>query len=129
MRYPGGSIRERWGMLRFLLVAGVALGAVACARGAPAECTDLTGTTPARVTMSDMAFDPACLSVRASQALTLVNVDAADHTFTIRGTSVDLDVEGERTVEVGSLAGEVPPGVYDLVCRYHPGMTGTITLT
>lgn len=116
-------------MRRFLLVAAIGLGAVACGRRAPAGCVDLTGMASARVVMTDMAFAPACFSVRASQAITLVNDDAADHTFTIRGTSVDVDVGGDQVLERGPLDEAVPPGTYDLLCRYHPGMTGTITLT
>ncbi len=111
------------------LLAALALIPLACERAAPAgDCVDLAGTAPARVEMSDMAFAPACFSVRGSQAITLVNADAADHTFTLRGTSVDLDVEGDRTVEAGPLTEEAPPGTYELICRYHPDMTGSVTV-
>ncbi|GIV00613.1 MAG: hypothetical protein KatS3mg014_2228 [Actinomycetota bacterium] len=112
------------------LLAALALVPLACERAAPAEdCVDLTGTAPARVEMAGMAFVPACFSVSGSQAIALVNEDAVDHTFTIRGTSVDLDVEGDRAAQVGPLAGAISPGTYDLLCRYHPEMTGSITVS
>ena len=52
------------------------------------DCADLTGEGATfTITISDFAFDPNCFTASASQGITIVNQDAADHTFTITGTA------------------------------------------
>lgn len=92
----------------------------------PANCTDLTSSSKASVTMSGFAFDPACLIVKSGSSLTLTNKDSADHTFTIDGTSVDISVPAGQTVS-GSIGG-LSAGTYTFHCRIHPSMAGTIVV-
>ena len=48
------------------------------------DCADLTGEGATfTITIADFAFDPNCFTASASQGITIVNQDDADHTFTI----------------------------------------------
>ena len=92
----------------------------------PANCTDLTGSSKPTITMRGFAFDPSCLIVKSGSLVTLTNKDAADHTFTIDGTSVDVSVPAGQTV-TGDLSG-LSAGTSQFHCKIHPSMTGTIVV-
>lgn len=123
----------------FVLVAMVALGMVACggedrtpggetgATGS-ADCPDLTEGDTFTITISDFAYDPSCLTARAAQSISIVNEDSADHTFTIDGSQIDVQIAGGETFNGEPVSGVLQPGTYDFLCRFHPSMTGTITV-
>ncbi|CAN5167529.1 hypothetical protein BH20ACT24_BH20ACT24_01240 [soil metagenome] len=106
----------------------------------PAGCTDLRDAGPV-VTMveRDNAFEPACLVVAPSQALSIENRGSAAHTFTVvdppdgvnpRNLRIDLETPagGETNTEVvGEILGQ---GAYPLYCRFHQvdGMVGTVVV-
>jgi plastocyanin len=126
----------------FVLVAVLALGMVACGGGdeAPpsttgetgatgsADCADLTAGDTFTLTTSNFAFDPSCLTARAAQSITIVNEDSADHTFTISGSQIDVTIPAGETFNGEPISGVLEPGTYDFFCRFHPAMTGTITV-
>jgi plastocyanin len=123
--------------IRFLLVPALVLtlGAGACGGGGDGgdgsdECVDLTTEGDSfTIRMSNNQFVPSCFTARASQTLTLVNEDAALHSFTMRDTPIDVDVRGDETLNLDPVGGIVEPGTYELICRYHlPGMTGQVTV-
>lgn len=118
------------GRVTFALVGAVlALGAAACGPAAPAGgggCVDLTAAPAVRVEIADFRYVPACFTMRAAQRLVVTNDDGTDHTFTLRGTGVDIAIAGSARAEAGPLP--VDPGAYELICRYHPDMRGTVTL-
>lgn len=112
-----------------LVGAVLALGAAACGPVAPAgggDCVDLTTAPAVHVEITGFRYAPACFTMRAAQELAVTNGDGADHTFTLRGTAVDLVIAGSGRAEAGPLA--AGPGTYELICRYHPDMRGTVTL-
>jgi plastocyanin len=80
------------------------------------------------VTIQNLAFSPNALTGTAGGTLeiTLTNEDSVEHSFTLDDDSVNQDVEaGEsETVEV-TLPGSGSLGWH---CKYHPQMTGTITV-
>ncbi len=128
----------------FVLAAALALALAACGGGdeAPpaatgggqtgatggADCVDLTSGDAFTVTISSFAYDPPCFTARAAQRLTLVNEDPASHTFTLGGTDVDVEIGGGDTLDLDPVTGVVEPGTYDLFCRFHPSMTGRVTI-
>jgi len=122
--------------MAFVLVAGLAMGLVACGGSGDApgggtadpSCVDLTSGDTFTITITDFAFGPSCLTVKASQGISIVNEDAADHTFTITGTQIDVTVPAGQTVNAEAVSGVVEPGTHDFFCRLHPSMTGTITV-
>ena len=129
--------------LVFVLVAVLAMGLVACggddetppaatgdtgATGTTAGCADLTDGDTFTLTISGFAFDPSCFTARAAQSISIVNEDSADHSFTISGTQIDTTIPAGETFNGGSVSGVLEPGTYDFFCRFHPSMTGTITV-
>jgi len=120
---------------RFLALSFViAFVAAACGGGSSdggegGDCVDLsTGGETFTVRIANFAFAPSCFTASASQGISIVNEDGADHTFTLRGTGIDVRVPGEETVEGEPVSGVVAPGTYDLVCTLHPEMTGDVTV-
>ena len=115
-------------MRHLLLVAtliAVPLLAVGCSSSSPPACDTPTETTT--VDMQDLRFAPACVSSTADQTLTLVNADDTPHTYTIKGTAIDVKIEGGATTQA-PLTG-VAPGTYAVTCLYHPQMTSTLKIT
>jgi plastocyanin len=94
----------------------------------PPDCIDPVATT--EVELADFAFRPDCLSVEAStmpMTFTLENTGDAPHTFTVTGTDVDINVDAGTSVEA-SLSG-VEPGIYAVICTFHPQMEATLTVS
>lgn len=97
--------------------------------GANADCADLTGEGAAfTITIADFAYDPPCFTASASQGISIVNQDAADHTFTITGTDIDVPIAAGQTFNGEPISGAVSPGTYDFLCTLHPTMTGQVTI-
>ena len=125
-----------------VLVVVAALGLMACSGDsagpgdgtgtsgttASSDCADLTAGDTFTITTSNFAFDPDCFTARAAQAITIVNQDSADHTFTISGTPIDVTIAGGAEFNGDPVSGVVEPGTYDFFCRFHPSMTGTVTI-
>jgi plastocyanin len=129
--------------LVFVLVGVCALGLAACSSDdgsgttgaetgstgstANGDCADLTGEGATfTITIADFAFDPNCLTASASQGITIVNQDDADHTFTIPDTQIDVPIAAGETFNGEPRA--VEPGTYDFLCTIHPTMTGQVTV-
>jgi plastocyanin len=93
------------------------------------DCADLTGEGATfTITISDFAFDPNCFTASTSQGISIENQDAADHTFTITGTDVDVPIAAGETFNGEPISGAVSPGTYDFLCTLHPTMTGQVTI-
>jgi plastocyanin len=131
--------------LVFLLVAVCALGLMACSSDDDGGTTGVeTGSTGATendgsvdlkgggatftITIADFAFDPNCFTARASQGISIENQDAADHTFTVTGTDIDVPIAAGQTFHGEPISGAVSPGTYDFLCTLHPTMTGQVTI-
>ena len=126
--------------LVFVLVGVFSLGLTACSSddgggttGAETgttgsgDCADLTGEGATfTITIADFAFDPNCFTASASQGITIVNQDDADHTFAIPDASIDVPIAAGQTFNGEPRA--VEPGTYDFLCTLHPTMTGQVTL-
>jgi plastocyanin len=132
--------------LVFVLVGVLALGLAACSSDdgggttgaetgttgstgstAGGDCADLTGEGATfTITIADFAFDPNCFTASASQGITIVNQDDADHTFTIPDTQIDVPIAAGETFNGEPRA--VEPGTYDFLCTIHPTMTGQVTI-
>jgi plastocyanin len=88
-------------------------------------CVDQTGQDLMKIEMGDNFFEPECLIVLATQPISIENTGTALHNFQLPGTQVDVDVSpGEPFNGEGNA---VAPGEYEMVCKYHPEMTGTLT--
>ena len=114
--------------MRHLLVTFALLAAsvtvAGCSSGS-ATCDAPTVTTT--VDIQNSTFSPGCVRAATGETLTLHNADDTAHTFTVKGTGVDVKLDGGQTGEA-SLAG-VAAGTYAVSCLYHPQMTESLQVT
>lgn len=76
------------------------------------------------VVMDDMVFGPAPTGARVGDTIVWVNRDRFRHTATARDGSFDVDLapgQNGRTVLPTA-------GLIRYVCRFHPAMTGQVTV-
>lgn len=94
--------------------------AAALVFGPAAASAPIVGT----VTIRDMAFGSTPVGLRVGDVVEWVNADIFAHTVTTRDSGFDLDLpagaKGRSTM--------TRPGVISFYCRYHPGMTGKLTV-
>lgn len=107
---------------------GSAESSGATAGGGSSDCMDLSSGDIFTITISNFAFEPDCFTAKTTQAITIENKDGADHTFTINGTQVDVTIAAGETFNGEPVSGVLEPGTYDFRCRFHPSMTGTVTV-
>ena len=98
--------------------------------GAPSGgCADLSGSGQAKLLMKDNEFDPACFTVSSDQGIEIRNDGAALHSFTVMNVDLDLDVQPGATTTTERIGGALEAGTYGYHCKYHPEMTGEITVS
>ena len=89
--------------------------------------TSATARQPARthvILVGNLSFGPAPNSVRVGDTIVWLNKDIFRHTATARDNSFDLDLPpGARAQTVVKKI-----GILDYYCRFHPGMTGKISV-
>jgi plastocyanin len=116
-------------VVRTLLISGVvAVAAIVpgCSKGSStSSCTDPVNAQA--VTLADFSFDPTCFTSPSGSSLSITNRGATTHTFTVKGTSINLKLDAAAS-GTASLAG-VAPGTYDVVCTLHPQMRATIVVS
>ena len=79
----------------------------------------------ATVTIRDMAFTPASLTVAVGQPVRFVNEDGTTHTITADNGAFDVDdMTPGRAVQMTFPAA----GTYAYHCEIHPVMRGTLTI-
>lgn len=76
------------------------------------------------VEIRNMKFGPAPAHLKVGDTILWVNKDMFRHTATAKAAPFDLDLapgaQGEAVLK--------KPGVFDVVCRYHPNMTLRLTV-
>jgi plastocyanin len=89
-------------------------------------CEDRSTGPTFEVTLKDNVFEPTCLIVSGAQRPVLVNEGVHPHTFTIEGTTVDIEVDYRERLRGQPL--RLDPGTYKVVCTPHAviGMIGEI---
>lgn len=116
-------------LIALLAAAGVPLLA-GCGSDATQPAAAAAERPAARALVVDLAasqFSPAMLDARIGQEITFVNRDGIAHTATAAaGARFD-----SGAIEAGGRFAFTPrgAGVIDLVCTFHPGMTGSITVS
>ena len=121
-----------------VLAAALALFGVACGGGTTNATSPSTsqsippsggGPTTTTLTARDNVFDPTTFTFPSGQKITLTNMGANLHNFSVEGQNIDHDIKAGQT-EVESL--DLPLGTYTFFCKYHRaafGMQGTITVS
>jgi plastocyanin len=87
----------------------------------------LAAAAPARaatveVTIKQLVFSPAQISVKAGDTIEWVNKDFIAHTATAHDKSFDVQIpaNGKGSLTVSKA------GIFDYFCRFHPMMKGRI---
>ncbi len=124
--------------VRFLAVVALLLFAAACGgSGEPATQGggDPAETAPAdddagdssSVSIADNAFDPAQVTVSAGATVEWTNEDDVPHTVTFE----DEAAESSETLNQGDTHSATfdEAGEYPYICKIHPSMTGTVTVS
>lgn len=121
----------RWTVLAALCLTSVALAAGCSSKTTtttppiasetPSETT--TATTP---TLHIASFQYSPLTVKPGELVTVTNNDAVDHTATSKSTGL-FDVTVTKG-EPRTFTAPNTPGVYDIICRIHSSMHGTLTV-
>jgi plastocyanin len=75
-----------------------------------------------KITIADLAFSPADVTVKLGDTIEWVNRDFVDHTATDRGGAWDVAIAVGRSSKVTL----TKPGTFAYFCKMHPNMTGTI---
>ena len=108
-----------------VLVAALGLMAGAgCSSSAPTSVSCPSPISTTTVTLADFSFTPACTAAASGATLTIKNAGIVPHTFTVTGTSIDVPVAERQSAQV-TLSG-LAPGTYQVVCRFHPNMKGSL---
>ncbi len=84
-----------------------------------------TQAADAVVTIRDFKYEvPA--SVKPGATVTVTNADSAPHTLTVKDKGgFDVEVPGGATA---IFQAPDAPGEYDIICTFHPQMTGTLVV-
>jgi plastocyanin len=120
-----GSIGRRLGLLA--LAGLLALVLSACGSGAASEAPPAAtadNNAGPTVTIQDLAFTPATLTVPAGTTVTWVWRDGAI-AHDVKGDGFRSKVQTEGTFSHRF----TQPGTYDYLCTLHPNMKGTIEVS
>jgi plastocyanin len=110
---------------RLLAIALVTLPLGIGCSSQPSACD--TPTSTSTVDIAQNAFAPTCVAAASGSTLTIANHDDVAHTFTVKGTDVNVQLD-ETATEQASLAG-VAAGTYEVICSYHPEMRQTLQVS
>jgi plastocyanin len=97
---------------------------------APAPAKPATGGKAAQVTMKNIQYKPASVTVKKGETVTWTNEDAANHDVTKTGGPGPKFSSGTGNLKKGDTYKQTlnTPGQVKYVCTVHPGMEGTITV-
>jgi plastocyanin len=105
-----------------LALSGAACGGSGSGGGCTADkATALSGP----LTMQGREFSPGCFKVASGSTISVENKDLVVHTFTVKGSNIDLHLLGGQAGSASAPA----VGAYDFICTFHLGMSGTIFVT
>jgi len=93
---------------------------------APATTTSSGGGSEAQIEIEGFQYTvPA--SVSPGQSIKVENKDGPEHSVTSSKdkSQFDLDVDGGQT---GTFTAPSTPGTYDIICKYHSSMHGTLVV-
>jgi plastocyanin len=110
----------------FALVAAVLLATVAFGAKKSTDKTDADDENGDKVSIKDMKFSPATITVKPGTTVTWTNKDDHDHTV----------VASDESFKSGNLShGETfehkfeKKGKFKYACSYHPRMKGTVVVS
>lgn len=115
-------------LLGAALLAGCGGGDDGTAATTSSTPTANAGATTSTIKIVDFVYDPDSATVKAGEAISIPNADAAPHTITDDGSGKAFDSGTIKGKSTGSLTID-KPGSYRYICEFHPFMKGEITVT
>lgn len=110
--------------MRTLTKLTIALGSLALSTTTLGLAPVTAQQSGAAVIIKDFMYNPADLSVKAGQPVTITNNDGFNHTVTAKDGTFDIDVPAN-----GSVSLTVPKaGSFPYTCTYHPGQHNPATI-
>jgi plastocyanin len=76
-----------------------------------------------QVTIDNLVFSPTAITAKAGDTITWINKDIVAHTATVRG-GFDVVIEANASASLVLKNS----GIVEYYCRFHPNMTGQITI-
>lgn len=70
------------------------------------------------LTLTDFAFAPQCVQLRAGQSLKVTNNGRVLHNLSVSG-KIDVDIKPAAEHTAPALSKHLAPGDYELSCRFH----------
>jgi spore coat protein A, manganese oxidase len=133
-RAIGAVTAAAGGMALALLLASAVPSAAltppaAAVRSAASGATGATAT----ITISNLQFQPKAVSLDRGGTLTVTNNDGFPHTFTSDAVDssdtyfFNVKIPAGRSKTIAAVSG-LADGTYGFHCRFHPEMTGTLTV-
>ena len=108
----------RCAALLFTLAAGLL-----CLAAAPEKQQDKAP----KVTIDELKYDPAKLTVKVGQTVTWTNQDDHDHTVVSKNAPKELAFESENLGRGDTFKHTFKQaGKFEYFCRYHPRMKGLV---
>jgi plastocyanin len=89
-----------------------------CLSAAPA-----TNGKPVKVTIDNLKYNPAKVTIAVGQTVQWINKDDHDHTVVAKNEEFDSDNLGRDDTFKYTFT---KPGKYEYFCRYHPRMKGLV---
>lgn len=127
------TITRMWAVAAVVSLAGItgcaAQGGNASSPSAassnPTSADRSAETNAAVITIKDFKYE-APASVKPGAMVTITNTDNATHTLTVKDEGgFDIEVPGGGTV---LFPAPDAPGEYEIICTFHPQMTGTLVV-
>ena len=113
-----------------VLILAVALFALACGGGAASSTSSPTTGQPApggatQITMKNIAFSPADVTIKVGQTVTWTNQDSAQHDVVANDGAFKSDL-----LDTGQTFSFTFPqaGTFSFYCSIHPQMKGSVTV-
>ena len=76
------------------------------------------------ITIKEFMYNPADISAKVGQPITVTNDDGFNHTVTAKDGTFNIDVPGKGTVTLTVSKA----GVFPYMCTYHPGSHNPATI-
>jgi plastocyanin len=96
------------------------------------DCAEVSAAegAPVGITMMDTFFEPPCLAVSSTQAITLANAGNLEHNFTVADGDIDIDVDPGEEATTDEIGTDLAAGTYEFFCEFHEeaGMIGTLVV-
>ena len=106
-----------------VVAVGIYLNRTPADTSPPANTASAEVVNTDQITIANLAFSPAAISVTAGSTVTWINNDNTPHTVVVDGEISPTLQNGDRFTHTFNTA-----GTFSYSCGIHPAMTGAVTV-